>query len=129
MARSQWNSQWFVLAPSFLTIGWIKHFMARSAPFPIGLFRNGLTASLTKSVMNLIGIAAVVLSVVGFAIAHKLLRHRSFPVRIRFLFVFALLAVPSILFAVYYLHILPEFEWFYALRSWPGSEFLVVFIG
>jgi len=79
--------------------------------------------------MNLVGIAAVVFSVVGFAIAHKLLRHRSFPVRIRFLCVFALLAVPSILFAVYYLHVLPEFEWFYTLRSWRGSEFLVVFLG
>jgi hypothetical protein len=33
------------------------------------------------------------------------------------------------LFAVYYLHVLPEYEWFYTLRSWPGSEFLVVFLG
>lgn len=79
--------------------------------------------------MNLIGMAAVVFSVVGFAIAHKLLRRRSFPIRIRFLFVFALLAVPSVLFAVYYLHVLQEYEWFYTLRSWPGSEFLVVFLG
>jgi hypothetical protein len=79
--------------------------------------------------MNLNGIAAVVCSVVGFALTHRLLRHRSFPVRIRFLSVFAILAVPSILFAVYYLHVLPEYEWFYTLRSWPGSEFLVVFLG
>jgi len=79
--------------------------------------------------MNLIGIAAIVLSVVGFAIFHKLLRHRSFPIRIRTLLVFALLAVPSILFSVYYLHVLPECGWFYALRSWPGSEFMVLFLG
>ena len=58
--------------------------------------------------MNLIGITAVVLSVVGFAVTHKLLRHCSISVRIRFLCAFALLAVPSILFAVYYLHVLPE---------------------
>ena len=25
--------------------------------------------------------------------------------------------------------LLPEYEWFYTLRSWPGSEFLVVFLG
>ena len=79
--------------------------------------------------MNPIGIAAIVFSVVGFAVTHKLLRHRSIPVRIRFLCAFALLAVPSILFAVYYLHVLPEYGWFYTLRSWPGSEFLVIFLG
>jgi hypothetical protein len=50
--------------------------------------------------VNCIGTTAVVLSVVGFAITHKRLRHRSFPIRIRFFFVFALLSVPSISFAV-----------------------------
>jgi hypothetical protein len=79
--------------------------------------------------MNFVGITAIVFSVVAFAVAHKLLRHRSLATRIKFLCVFALLAVPSILFAAYYLHVLPEWEWFYALRSWPGSEFLVVFLG
>jgi len=40
-----------------------------------------------------------------------------------------LLSIPSILFAVYYLHVLPEQAWFYTLRSWSGSEFLIVFLG
>jgi hypothetical protein len=39
------------------------------------------------------------------------------------------LAIPTILFSVYYLHILPEKAWFYTLRSWVGSEFLAVFLG
>jgi hypothetical protein len=79
--------------------------------------------------MNLIGIAAAALSVVGFAIAYKLLRHHSLAMRLRFVGVFAFLSIPSILFVVYYLHVLPEYAWFYTLRSWPGSEFLVVFLG
>jgi hypothetical protein len=93
--------------------------------FPVAV----LVGHFQLSVMNLIGIAAVMLSVVGFAVAYKLLRHRPFPIRVRFLCVFALLAAPSILFAVYYFHVLPEYEWFYTLRSWPGSEFLAVFLG
>jgi hypothetical protein len=37
--------------------------------------------------------------------------------------------LPSLWFAAYYAHVLPEYEWFYELRSWPGTEFLVVFLG
>ena len=43
--------------------------------------------------------------------------------------IFVLLAIPSILFAVYDLHRLPERAWFYTLRSWRGSELLIVFLG
>ena len=42
---------------------------------------------------------------------------------------FAVLAIPSLLFAVYYLHVLSERAWFYTFRSWTGTEFLVVFLG
>jgi predicted double-glycine peptidase len=79
--------------------------------------------------MNYIGVAAVALSVICFAATHKLLGHLSTSTRIFFLCCFALLAVPSVWFAIYYLHVLPEYEWFYTLRSWRGSEFLVVFLG
>jgi hypothetical protein len=79
--------------------------------------------------MNFMGIASVVLSVVGFAIADKLLRPRSFPIRIGSFCVLSFLAAPSILFGVYYLHVLPEYAWFYSLRSWSGSELLAVFPG
>ena len=79
--------------------------------------------------MNFFGVAAAVLSVVTFAVAHKRARHRSVSVRIGLLCIFALLAIPSVWFAVYYLHVLGEHAWFYTLRSWPGSEFLVIFLG
>lgn len=79
--------------------------------------------------MNFLGLAAVALSVVAFAATYKLLRHRSLRLRIFFLCGFGLLAVPAIWSAIYYLHILREHAWFYTLRSWPGSEFLAVFLG
>jgi len=50
-------------------------------------------------------------------------------VRFAFFGVFTLLAIPSLLFVVYYLHLLSERAWFYTLRSWHGTEFLVVFLG
>jgi hypothetical protein len=79
--------------------------------------------------MNYIGVAAVVLSIICFAATNKLLGHRSISTRVYFLCCFALLAVPAVWYTIYYLHVLPEYEWFYTLRSWPGSEFLVVFLG
>jgi hypothetical protein len=79
--------------------------------------------------MNYTGAAAIVLSVIACAATKRLLGHRSISTRIYFLCGFALLSVPSAWFAIYYLHVLPEYEWFYTLRSWRGSEFLVVFLG
>src|ERR1700683_4449502 len=79
--------------------------------------------------MNLLGAAAVACSVFAFALTYNRLRLRSLKVRLVFLFGFALLATPSVLFAIYYLHVLPERAWFYTLRSWSGTEFLVVFLG
>ena len=79
--------------------------------------------------MNFLGAIAVVLSVFGFALTYNLLRKRRLSFRLVFLLGFAVLAVPSFLFAVYYLHILPERAWFYTLRSWTGTEFLVIFLG
>lgn len=79
--------------------------------------------------MNLLGVTAVICSVFVFALTYNLLCRRSLMVRLAFLVGFALLATPSVLFAVYYLHVLPERAWFYSLRSWNGSEFLVIFLG
>jgi hypothetical protein len=79
--------------------------------------------------MNLLGATAVACSVIAFALTYSRLRLRSLKVRLVFLFGFALLATPSVLFAIYYLHVLPERAWFYTLRSWSGTEFLVVFLG
>ena len=79
--------------------------------------------------MNYLGLLAVALSIVTFALVYRQLRARSTSVRLLTLSVLALLAVPSILFAIYYLHILPEHAWFYTFHSWRGTEFLVLFLG
>ena len=79
--------------------------------------------------MNVIGAAAIVLSVIAFALTYDKLRSRPAATRIGWLLAFAVLSVPSLWFAIYYLHVLSERAWFYTLRSWPGSEFLVVFLG
>jgi hypothetical protein len=79
--------------------------------------------------VNFLGAAAVVLSVAVFGWTYGTLQGRPWQVRLVALGIASLLSIPSVLFAVYYLHVLPEKAWFYTLRSWTGSEFLVVFAG
>ena len=78
---------------------------------------------------NPIGLLAVGASIAAFVLCYTNLRARSIRLRLACLALFALGAIPSVLFAVYYLHVLPEWAWFYTLRSWRGTEFLVVFLG
>jgi hypothetical protein len=78
---------------------------------------------------NLLGLAAAVLSLVIFKGAYDRLRQRSPSVKAAWLGVGLLLSVPAVLSGVYYLHVLPEWEWFYTFRSWAGTEFLAVFLG
>jgi hypothetical protein len=79
--------------------------------------------------MNITGIVALLLSVAAFALTRHALRRPSPKVRLLSAILLTLPAIPSLLFAVYYLHIVPEVAWFYTLRSWTGSEFLVLFLG
>ncbi len=78
---------------------------------------------------NMFGFGSVILSMAAFSGAYWVLRQRGVRLRLIALAAFTLLAVPSILYAVYYLHILPEQAWFYTLRSYRGSELLLVFLG
>jgi hypothetical protein len=78
---------------------------------------------------NWLGFAAAALSIVAFQLTYLGLRRRSLRVRLVVGIVAALAAIPALLFAIYYLHILPECSWFYTLRSWTGSELLVLFLG
>jgi Peptidase C39 family len=78
---------------------------------------------------NYIGLAAVAVSLLAFRQAHHLLRPRSFPKRLLWLGILTILSLPALGFALHYLHLWREREWFYELRSWPGSEFLAVFLG
>ena len=79
--------------------------------------------------MNLIGFAAIIPSVAAFAMVYRFAGKRSLKVRLLVLFISSLLSIPSILFAAYYLHLFPDWKWFFELRSWPGSEFLMIFAG
>jgi hypothetical protein len=39
------------------------------------------------------------------------------------------LAIPGASFAGYYAHVLPEPNWYYVFRSWPGTECLLITLG
>lgn len=79
--------------------------------------------------VNLPGLVAAMLAAMVFFAAWAYGRRCSMAKRLFLLAIFGLLSVPSILFAVYYLHVLPETEWFYELRAARGSEFLALFAG
>jgi len=79
--------------------------------------------------MNLVGVIAVILSAWACVLTCSRLRSQTTMVRLAFFGTFSLLALPSLLFTIYYLHVLPEWDWYYTLRSWRGSELLVIFLG
>ncbi len=79
--------------------------------------------------MNFLGLVAIISGIVGFAGSHRYFNTKPFSIRIFACLVFGAFSIPSILFAIYYLHILPERAWFYTLRSWSGSELFAVFLG
>lgn len=79
--------------------------------------------------MNFVGLLALFASVAAFWITHRLLRQKPLRLRTVIFGVASVLSIPAFLFTLYYFHILPEKAWFYNMRSWLGSEFLVVFLG
>ena len=79
--------------------------------------------------MSLIPVFACIASLIAFLAVYRFLQNRSLSLKITAVFLFGTLAIPATFYSVYYLHILPEQEWFYTLRSWPASDFLVVFQG
>ena len=79
--------------------------------------------------LNFLGLLAVALSVAAFSWIYSFLRAKPARFKILLLLGLCLPSVPSILFAAYYLHIIPEQEWFYTLRSLPGTELLAIFLG
>ena len=79
--------------------------------------------------LNPLGLAGVAICLVAFQVTHRRLVPLPISRQWPWLFAFAVLALPSAGFALHYLHLWGEAEWFYELRSWPGSEFLAVFLG
>lgn len=79
--------------------------------------------------MNYLGLLAVALGLGAFLLTYRRLARRAVRLRVAWCGVFGVLSLPALLFAGYYLHTLPEWAWFYSLRSWTGSEFLVIPLG
>lgn len=79
--------------------------------------------------LNLIGLCAAIMTLIAFKVAFHIARPQSVTKRILWCVVLGAFGTPSVLFAAYYLKILPEWAWFYEMRSWRGSEFLVVSLG
>lgn len=76
--------------------------------------------------VNLIGLLAAVGSIVVFKLVYERLKTRSCRVKLAAALVFGIAAMPAMLAAAYYLHFIPERAWFYELRSWRGSEWLIL---
>lgn len=79
--------------------------------------------------INLTGYAALALAVIALFATIRILAGTPPTRRILAFVCFSALAIPSVLVAVYYLHIMPETGTFYEFRSWRGSEFLIIFAG
>ncbi len=77
--------------------------------------------------MNWLGIISVPAAILAFFASRRSLFLRPVRTRLVFCLLLAVLAVPGLWFSVYYLHLLPDMAVFYTLRSWTGTEFLVVF--
>ncbi|MDB6028223.1 MAG: peptidase bacteriocin processing [Verrucomicrobiales bacterium] len=80
--------------------------------------------------MNWFGLATLPLGFIAFAIGQRIAR-KTYSLSIQRLLLcgIALLALPGIIYAVYYLKILGEPIWLYRLRTIPGSELLASLAG
>src|SRR4051812_33806247 len=79
--------------------------------------RRSLIRRFPELKVNYTGIIAAAASVIVFFITAAMLRRRATGIRVGSLLVLSLFAIPSLLFAVYYFHVLPEQAWFYQLRA------------
>lgn len=78
---------------------------------------------------NLHGLIAAVLCVLAFKLAHDGWGEIKDRKRWIWLAISGMASLPAFFAAVYYLRVLPEWAWFYELRSWRGSEYFVVLSG
>ncbi len=78
---------------------------------------------------NWFGISSATLSLVAFILVYWGAARLSPKCRVVLAVVSLLAALPGASFAIYYLHLLPEREWYYEFRSVSGIEFLIVWVG
>jgi hypothetical protein len=75
---------------------------------------------------NMTGFLAGAGAAAAFSIAYARLRPLKKATRAKAFIVLAVLAIPSPLFAAYYLGLPLEYAWYYEMRAWTGSEFLIL---
>lgn len=78
---------------------------------------------------NWSGISCAILAFAAFFVVYRAAAKLSIRCRVFLTMVALLAAVPGASFAVYYLHVFPEREWYYEFRSIVGIEILLVFVG
>jgi Peptidase C39 family len=78
---------------------------------------------------NWIGLLAVALSLCAFKITYHCAGQSTVGRKTKLFLLAALASIPSVLFTIHYLHLLPETEWFYQFRSLRGSELSVIPMG
>lgn len=75
---------------------------------------------------NLTGFIAAAAAIAAFSMAYASLRQAKTATRALVLAFLVILAIPSVLVAAYYAGVPLEYAWYYEMRSWPGSEFLIL---
>lgn len=78
---------------------------------------------------NFLGLFCGILTVALFAFTHRRALQAKANNRWLLMGAAVVLATPGLYQAVYYLHVLPETEWFYEVRSWAGAELWVLPLG
>lgn len=78
---------------------------------------------------NWSGISAGILAIAMFPVAYRGAMKLPKGWRVFLTITALVLAVPGVSFAAYYLHLMPERQWYYEFRSLRWSEFTLVLVG
>lgn len=78
---------------------------------------------------NWTGISSAILSFAVFVVVYWGAMKLPMGWRIFLTILSLVAAVPGASFAAYYLHVIPEREWYYEFRSAVGVEFMLIFVG
>lgn len=78
---------------------------------------------------NWLGVASAILALAAFRSCFRIASKATFARRLYLAAIACVLAVPGISFSAHYLHLVPEWAWYFQFRSIPGTELLLILIG
>lgn len=78
---------------------------------------------------NWLGVVSAILAVVAFRLAYRYASGLEMRRKLLLSALACVLAVPALSFTAHYLHLVPEWAWYFQFRSIPGTELLMVLIG